>query len=396
MVPVVVKPAETSRERKAFLQLPWLINAAYPNWVPPLRQDQKEMVNYIHHPFYDDAEIQTFVAWQSDQPVGRVAAIVNHAHNRQHNDTIGFFGFFEAIDDMDVARGLFDAARDWLRARGRTAIRGPVNPSLNHTCGLLIEGFNIPPTFMMTHNPPYYQRLIENYGFAKVEDLAAFWAHTDMLDSLDGKIKLMVAEIKKRFDVKLRRLDRSRYDEEVRLFLNLYNQSLIGTWGFSPMSDAEVAHSAASLKYLIVPEMTAIVEVDGKPVGSSFAMLDYNPRIKQIDGRLFPFGFFKLLYNKKAIKRIRVISTNVLPEYQKWGLGLVVLAHLLPSVLEWGANEAEFSWVLESNHLSFKSLKRGGAKIVKNYRLFDLPIGEGEPAAAVPAPGASAKIETSK
>lgn len=378
MAPVVIKPVETSRERAAFLQLPWKINAAYPNWIPPLRQNQKELVNYAPHPFYDHAEIQTFLAWQSGQPVGRVAAIVNHAHNKQHKDTVGFFGFFECIDDTPAAHGLFDAVRDWLRARGRTVIRGPVNPSLNYECGLLIEGFDTPPTFMMTHNPPYYQRLIESYGFAKCEDMAAFWGHTDMVDSLDPKLKLVIDECKRRFNIHLRRLDRSRFHDEVRLFLDLYNRSLYGTWGFSPMSDKEIKHSAAALKYLIVPEMTSIIEVDGVPVGSAFAMLDYNPRIKQIDGRLFPFGFIRLLTNKKAIKRIRVLSTNVLPEYQKWGLGLVVLSHLLPSVLEWGAKEAEFSWVLESNHLSYKSLKRGGAKIVKNYRLFDYTIPSAE------------------
>ena len=374
MAPVVIKPAQTSSERAAFLGLPWIVNAAYPNWVPPLRQNQKEMVNYTPHPFYDHAEIQTFVAWQSDQPIGRVAAIVNRVHNETHKDQVGFFGFFECIDDTAAAHGLFDAAREWLRARGMNVIRGPMNPSMNHECGLLIDGFDTPPTFMMTHNPPYYQRLIESYGFAKVEDMAAFWGHVDMLSQVDPKLKLIREECERRFDVKLRRLDRSRFNEDVRTFLDIYNKSLVGTWGFTPLSDKEVEHMAASLKYLIVPEMTSIVEVDGKVVGSSFAMLDYNPRVKQIDGRLFPFGFIRLLTNKKAIKRIRVISTNVLPEYQKWGLGLVVIANLLPSVLAWGGKEAEFSWVLESNHLSYKSLKRGGAKIVKTYRLFDYPI----------------------
>lgn len=376
MAPVVIKPAETSRERAAFLRLPWIVNGSYPNWVPPLRQNQKELVNYVKHPFYDQAEIQTFVAWQNDQPVGRVAAIVNRAHNETHRDKLGFFGFFECIDDTAAAHGLFDAARDWLKARGLNAIRGPMNPSMNHECGLLIDGFDTPPTFMMTHNPPYYQRLIESYGFAKVEDMAAFWGHTDMLANVDPKLRLIREECERRFKVKLRRLDRNRFNEDVRMFLEIYNQSLVGTWGFVPISDKEVDHMAASLKYLIVPEMTAIVEVDGKVVGSSFAMLDYNPRIKQIDGKLFPFGFITLLTNKKAIKRIRVISTNVLPEYQKWGLGLVVIAHLLPSVLAWGGKEAEFSWVLESNHLSYKSLARGGAKIVKKYRLFDYAIPE--------------------
>jgi GNAT superfamily N-acetyltransferase len=374
MAPVVVKPAESSRERAAFLRLPWIVNGAYPNWVPPLRQNQKELVNYVKHPFYDHGEIQTFVAWQNDQPVGRVAAIINHTHNEAYKDQLGFFGFFECIDDTLAAQGLFDAARDWLKARGMTAIRGPMNPSMNYECGLLIEGFDTPPTFMMTHNPPYYQRLIEGYGFAKVEDMAAFWGHTDMLANVDPKLRRIREECESRFKVKLRRLDRSRFNEDVRMFLNIYNQSLVGTWGFTPLSDAEVDHMAASLKYLIVPEMTAVVEVDGKVVGSSFAMLDYNPRIKQIDGKLFPFGFITLLSNKKAIQRIRVISTNVLPEYQKWGLGLVVIAHLLPSVLKWGGKEAEFSWVLESNHLSYKSLARGGAQIVKKYRLFDYAI----------------------
>lgn len=376
MAPVVIKPAETSRERAAFLRLPWTINSAYPNWVPPLRLNQKELVNYIHHPFYDKNEIQTFVAWQSDQPVGRIAAITNRAHNQTHNDKVGFFGFFECIDDTPAAHGLFDAARDWLKTRGFNIIRGPVNPSLNYECGLLIDGFDTPPTFMMTHNPPYYQRLIESYGFSKIEDLAAFYGHTDMLSNVDPKLKLIREECQRRFNVKLRRLDRKHFKDEVRMFLNIYNQSLVGTWGFAPLTDKEVDHMAESLKYLIVPEMTAIVEVDGKPVGSSFAMLDYNPRVKQIDGKLFPFGFIRLLSNKRAIKQIRVISTNVLPEYQKWGLGLVVIAYLLPSVLEWGAKSAEFSWVLESNHLSYKSLKRGGAKIVKMYRIFDYPIPE--------------------
>ena len=381
MAELVIKPAETSRERQAFLQLPWTINAAYPNWMPPLRQNQAEVVNYKPHPFYDTAEIQTFVAWEGGQPIGRIAAIVNRAHNLHMKDNIGFFGFFECIDDQPAAHGLFDAAREWLRSRGLTSIRGPLNPSLNYECGLLIDGFNTPPFFMMTHNPPYYQRLIESYGFAKVEDMAAFWGHIDMLSTLDKKVGFITEECRKRFKVQLRRLDTKRFNKDVRLFLELYNRSLIGTWGFVPMSDDEVDHMAASLKYLIAPEMTAIVEVDGQPVGSTFAMLDYNPRIKQIDGRLFPFGFLRLITNKKAIKRIRVISTNVLPEYQKWGLGLVTLAHLIPSIKSWGVQEVEFSWVLESNHLSYKTLKRGGALITKMYRIFDYAI----PPVGVPA-----------
>lgn len=374
MADLEIKPAETSRERRAFLELPWIVNKAYPNWIPPLRQNQEELVHYKPHPFYKTAEVQTFVAWQGGQPIGRIAAIANRAHNQEYKDQLGFFGFFDCIDDQPAAHSLFDAAREWLRSRNLTAIRGPVNPSLNHECGLLIDGFQTPPFFMMTHNPPYYQRLIESYGFAKVEDMAAFWGHVDMLKTLDKKVGFITEECRKRFNVQVRRLDKKRFNQDVRLFLDIYNRSLVGTWGFVPMSDDEVDHMAASLKYLIAPEMTAIVEVDGQPIGATFGMLDYNPRIKLIDGKLFPFGFLRLLMNKRAIKRIRVISTNVLPEFQKWGLGLVVLAHLIPSIHDWGIEEVEFSWVLESNHLSYKTLKRGGALITKTYRLFDYAI----------------------
>jgi hypothetical protein len=373
MPQLTIKPVETSREKRQFLDLPWQINRGDPNWIPPLRQNQQELVGYKPHPFFREAEGQTFLALEGDRPVGRVMAIVNHAHNRAHGEKRGFFGFFESIDSQEVATGLFDAVRAWLGQRGITTVRGPMNPSMNYECGLLIEGFDTPPFFMMTHNLPYYQRLIEGCGFGKIEDMFAFYGRTEMLSGLDSKLAFIVEECKKRFDIKLRRMNRSQFHRDVRLFLEIYNQSLAGTWGFVPMSDEEVDHMAATLKHLIAPEMTTIAEIDGRAVGAQFGLLDYNPRIKKIDGKLFPFGFLRLLWNKKAIKRVRLISTNVVPEYQKWGLGLVIASRLVPEAVAWGIEEAEFSWVLESNRLSFQSLKRGGAKITKRYRLFDYP-----------------------
>ena len=369
--PLVIKPVRTWWQRRQFLHLPWKLHRDDPNWIPPLRQNQKEMVGYSPHPFYDAAAGQTFLAMRGTEPVGRVMAIVNHAHNKQHNENIGFFGFFECTDDQTAAAGLLDAARAWLKERGITHVRGPMNPSMNYECGLLIEGFDSPPTFMMTHNPPYYQRLIENYGFQKVQDMYAFWGHVDMVQTMDQKLHFIYDEAVKRFEIKLRRLDRSRFTEEVRMFLDIYNQSLVGTWGFVPLSNAEMRHMSSAMKQLIVPEMTTVAEIDGKTVGAVFGLLDYNPRIKLIDGRLFPFGFIRLLWNRRGIKRVRLISTNVIPEYQKWGIGLVVIGYLLPAIFAWGIQEAEFSWVLESNRLSFGTLKRGGAKITKTYRLYD-------------------------
>ncbi len=371
MAELIVKPVETRRDQKQFIQFAWSLNRDDENWIPPLRQNLKELVGFKRHPFHEQADVRTWLAVRDGQVCGRIAAIVNHVHNAKYNERRGFFGFFESIDDQDVANGLFDAARAWLGEQDIHDLRGPVNPSLNYEVGLLIDGFDSPPTFMMTYNPPYYAKLLEDYGFSKVEDLFAFWGHVDMLSSLDKKLEFIVEEATRRFQLKLRFLDRSRFEEEVRTFLNIYNASMDGTWGFTPMSEGEIDHTSRSLRHLIVPELTSIAEVDGRPVAASFGLLDYNPRIKQIDGRLFPFGFLRLLTRRKKIKRIRLISTNVMPEYQRWGLGLVLLARLVPEVLKWGVEEAEFSWVLESNDLSNKSLRRGGAKLVKTYRIYD-------------------------
>ena len=371
MPKLTVKPVQSRREKKQFLELPWAINRSDPNWVPPLRRNQEELVGYRRHPFYDDAEGQTFLAFHDGRPVGRVAAIVNHAHNRFHKENLGFFGFFECVDDQEVAAGLFAAVREWLGANGITAVRGPMNPSMNYECGLLIEGFDTPPFFMMTHNLPYYQRLIEGCGFQKVEDMFAFLAKREMVQTLDKKLAFIFEEVNKRFEIRTRHMDPANFARDVRIFLDIYNQALVGTWGFVPLSEAEIDHMAASMKHLIVPEMTAIAEIEGKPVGAQFGLLDYNPRIKQIDGRLFPFGFIRLLWNKRAIKRVRLVSTNVVPEYQMWGLAIVVGARIFNDALAWGIEEAEFSWVLESNRLSYGTLKRAGTRISKRYRLFD-------------------------
>ncbi len=366
-----IQAVQSRREKKQFFQLPWQLYRNDPSWIPPLRQNQLELLNYKHHPFYDQNEIQTFLALRDGQPVGRVAAIVNNAHNQHYGERRGFFGFFECIEDQEVSDGLFRAVRAWFAERNIFAVRGPTNPSLNYECGLLIDGFDSPPWFMMTYNSPYYARLIEGSGFQKTQDLFAFWGQIEMLQDLDKKMAFIIEETKRRFKVTLRHMERARFNQEVRVFLDIYNRSMVGTWGFAPMSEAEVDHMADSLRHLIVPELTAIAEVDGVPVGVTFGLLDYNPRIKKIDGRLFPFGFIRLLTNKRALTSVRIIATNVVPEYQKWGLGLALLAKLVPSALAWGIKEAEFSWVAESNHLSYKSLKRGGAKITKSYRIYD-------------------------
>jgi len=370
MAEVTVRPVETRAEQKRFVQVPWRIYRDDPCWMPPLIMSQEELLGFRPCPFYEKSRSRSFLASRGGADVGRITAIVNAGHIERYQEQRGFFGFFECDDDPAAAKALFDAAKAWLHAQGMTSIRGPVNPSLNYECGLLIEGFDTPPFFMMTHNKPYYAGLIESQGFVKIEDLYAFWGRLSMLESIDSKLGVMVEGVKERFGVTVRPLDRSRFDEEVRMFLDIYNSSLGGTWGFVPLTPGEVKHMAASLKHLIVPELALVAEVEGKPIGSVFCLLDYNPRIKAINGRLFPFGFLKLLWNKKAIKRMRAISTNVIPEYQAWGVGLVLHAALVPRLYDWGMDEVEFSWVLESNHLSKRTLERGGALVTKKYRIY--------------------------
>lgn len=367
-------PVSTRREQRDFIDLPWQLYQGDPNWIPPLRLEQKALLGLRPHPFYRTATAKTFIARCGGETCGRVAAIVNHAHNQWHNDKLGFFGFFESVDDEQVAKLLLDTAGEWLVDQGITAVRGPTNPSINYEWGLLIDGFDSPPMFMMTYNQNYYPQLIESAGFEKAHDLYAYWGHVNMLGSMSKKHQIVDEGIRERFGVEVRPLDRTRFRAEVEMFLDLYNQALSATWGFVPLSPAEVHSLAGQLRHLIVPDLTVVAEVDKRPIGVMFGLLDYNGRIREMNGRLFPLGFLKLITNRSKIKRMRVISANVLPEYQNWGVGISLARGLIEPILIHGIEEVEFSWVLESNDLSRKTLEKAGAKCYKTYRLYDKKI----------------------
>ncbi|MGN1273785.1 MAG: GNAT family N-acetyltransferase [Thermoguttaceae bacterium] len=297
---------------------------------------------------------------------------MNQGHLDLYNDNRGFFGFFECEDDQEAANALFDAARAWLREQGIHNIRGPMNPSMNHEVGLLIEGFHNSPMFMMTYNPKYYERLIENYGFQKSQDMYAFVGYLDMLPGIINKYTGLAETIKERFNVKVRKMDESRFEEEVRMFLDVYNRSISNTWGYVPMSPEELQQEAQGLKTLLVPDLAICAEIDGKPIGVLICLPDFNPAIKKIKGKLFPFGFLTLLNTKKHFQEIRSISANVLPEYQMMGIPLLLMQALIPAAKKWGINKAEFSWVLESNNYSRGSLEKAGTKCEKTYRVYDI------------------------
>jgi GNAT superfamily N-acetyltransferase len=367
---VEVRPVANWSDRRAFVNLPWTLYRNDPNWVPPLRLLVKELVGYSRHPFHEVAEVTTFLAWRDGVVCGRVAAIVNHEHNRMYHEKRGFFGFFESIDDPRVAHALFDAAQKWLAARDIHLIRGPANPSMNYECGLLVDGFESPPTFLMTYNPPYYERLIVSYGFRKSQDLFAYTGNREQLPKVEDQLGGLADQAQARCEAVIRPMHGTKKDIEI--FLELYNRSFEAMWGFVPLSRHEMTEFVTTLKWLVDPQLAMVAEVDGRGVGAVIGLPDYNPRIKKINGRLLPFGFIRLLAKKKDIRRIRVISINVLPEFQRWGLGLVLLRALVPKAMEMGIEEAEFSWIAESNTLPRIGMEKAQVKLTKTYRMFDL------------------------
>ncbi len=372
MSDVVVKPVSSRRDRRLFVDLPWTLYRGDPNWMPPLRVNQEELLGYRRHPFHQNADMQTFLAWRDGQVCGRIAGIVNHEHNRVYRENRGFFGFFESEHDQQVSAALFDAVKEWLAQRGIRDIRGPTNPTMNYECGLLIDGFDSPPVFMMTYNPPWYETLFEAYGFRKTHDLLAYIGHREQLPKLESQLGTLADQAQERCNAIIRPLNTAHFRDDVDLFVDLYNRSLIAMWGFVPLPPDEMKSLAFSLRFLLVPEMTMFAEVDGVAVGAVVGLPDYNPRIKRINGRLLPFGWFHLLRNRKGMKCIRVLSINVVPEYQRWGLGLVLMRSLVPKALEIGIQESEFSWVSEDNTMARLGLEKGGARQYKTYRIYDL------------------------
>lgn len=380
---VIVKPVESWRDRRRFQRLPWAIYAAPgavrdPNWVPPILAQERELLGWPgwsgkRHPFYDNAEGVTLLAERRGQAVGRLAVLVNHVHNRKYNERLGFFGFFECFNDPAVARALFAAGEAWLKGRGMTAARGPVNPSLNYTCGLLVGGFDRPPCFLMTYNPAYYGGLLEACGYARSQDLYAYEMDRSLLLAIAARYKRAVVAALAREDLTVRPLDPARFLEEIQTYLDIYNRSLEGTWGFTPLQPREVSQIAAEMRHVIVPEFALFAEVGGQPVGALLALLDYNQIVRRLNGRLLPFGFLRVLLGRKRITAARAMAMTMIPGYESSGLSVVLLDRLIDAAAKWGGNieRYEFSWVLESNDRSRGTLERVGTKITSTYRLYD-------------------------
>ena len=321
------------------------------------------------NPFYQHADAEFFIAERDGQMVGRIAAIVNHNHNMEHNDKVGFFGFFESINDQQVAKALFDHAAGYLQARGMEVMRGPANPSVNDDWGLLFEGFEHSPTLLMPYNPPYYVQLVESYGFKKVKDLYAFYLTQQKVytDKMERVYHLML----ERHSMKFRSLDMKRFNDEVQLVKEIYNKAWAKNWGAVPMTDGEIDALAADLKPVVEPDLVIFSEMEGKTIGFALSIPDINIVLKSNKkGRLLP-GLYQMFFNKKKIDGVRIIVLGVLPEYQRTGAAGMLFYETAIRAKKLGYMWGEASWVLEDNTAMVRAAEAMNAEISKKYRLYD-------------------------
>jgi GNAT superfamily N-acetyltransferase len=378
---VKVRPVRGRADRTRFVDLPWKLYRDDPNWVPPLKASVREMIDVDRHPFYgggEAADLELFLAWEGPDVVGRIVAIEYHAHNRVWEDRAMFFGFFECIDRPDVARELLRAAEAWASVRGATSLRGPMNPSQNYECGLLVEGFNRPPVLMMTYNPRYYPRLIESAGYAKAKDLHAYISpvHGASLERLQ---RLAERTRRRNPGLTTRGANLKDFDGEVRLVKEIYNAAWEKNWGFVPMSDAEITWLAKELKPLVQKDLLRFALVDGEPVAFLLTVPDWNPVLADLEGSPWrhPLRTLKHLLKTKpeSLEGLRLITLGVKEEHRKRGFEGVLLGEGLEQALELGYDWCEYSWILEDNELTKRAVRLMDGELYKIYRVYEKQLG---------------------
>ncbi len=365
----------SKKDHKNFLKFAFEVYKNDPNWVPPLYADKLKILNKEKNPFFYEGhgDIELFMAYRNNKPVGRIAAIKNDLNNKIHNENIGFFGFFECINDQKVANKLLDTAKEWLQKHNLDAMRGPASPTSNDEWGALLEGFDEPPRMLMAYSPKYYLELFENYGLKKVKDLYAY--EIDNLEmNKNKKIKRVSDIVKKRYNLKIRTVNMKKFQEELEIFKDIWNKSWVANWGFIPMSEAEIEMVASDLKLLINPDLVLFAEINNQVIGMALAIPDYNQIFKTMKGKLFPFQFLKLFTQRKKIGWARVIALGIIPEYQRKGIDGALYYEVMKQAEKHGIMKGEASWILEDNLMMNRSAETMNGKIYKKYRIYDINI----------------------
>jgi ribosomal protein S18 acetylase RimI-like enzyme len=381
MPQVEITQVASKAERDAFIKFPWRIYKGDPAWVPPLLLERKEFLDQKKHPFFEHGAAALFLARSGEKLVGRIMASDDPNYNPFHQSSVGCFGLFECVNDPAVAAALFEAATNWLRARGRDEIMGPIDYSTNYVCGLLVAGFDFPPTLLTAHNPPYYPALIEGLGFDKVIDFYAWWFSEPARAAT--RLRRLAASLKKRDAATIRQGNLKNFRAEAGRLREIYNDAWKENWGFVPFTEKEFEFMAKELKQLVVPEFTLIAEVGDEPVGFILCVPDINVALRKINGRLtsygLPIGLAKLLYHKSRIRTARLIALGVKPKYRRGGIAEMLVLRIIEDAMIKRGFTGELSMTLENNHLINRFLAAIGAKKYKTYRIYRRRINSGPP-----------------
>jgi len=369
MTDIQIVQVQTPSDLNAFINLPWKLYRKHPNWVPPLKKYVRKLLDTKRHPFWQFSDQLLLLARRGSETVGRIAGIIDRNYNRYHNAGMGAWGFFECINDREVARALFSRVEDWVCGQGMTFLRGPLNPSTNYEVGLLVDGFDGLPTFMMPYNPPYYLDLVESAGFRKEKDLLSFivdrnWEPPEWMEALGRRLR-------EQGSVTVRSGDVKNLHAEIALMKKIYDESWAKNWGFVPMTDDEGSELAANLVRIVDPDFAVFIFFKNEPAGVGLAVPDLNPLLKRLNGKIGLIGAIKWLLYRKEVRGLRGLLFGVKEEYRQLGLPFVGLTHALQVAR--GSDRydyLELGWNLEDNEAINKLEEEGGARPHKRYRVY--------------------------
>ena len=375
-MPLTVRPVRSSRDRSAFLDVPYALYADAPHFVPPLRMDQKHVLDPKKNPFFEHGTLELFLAERDGEIVGRVAAIENGQHLAKYADGNGFFGFFDTVEDYAVAEALLDAAAGWLRGRGLTGVRGPANPTMNDVAGLLVDGFDRPPAILLPYNYPYYQGFLERWGFARAMTMWAFYVHEAYINA--ERMARGAAIVQRRTPgITVRPLNPKTFDADIAAAMRIYKRAWANNWGHVPYTEHEALHLAGEMKPVIEPDLFLFAELDGAPIAFAASLPNLNQALRHLPrGRLASLGLPKVLGTWKlgGVYEIRMALMGVLPEHRNLGLDALLIHHTIVNGRRDGYQAAELSWVLDVNKPLVNALDKLGCTRDKEYAMFEAAL----------------------
>lgn len=373
---VQIEKVQSEKQLRQFVAVPWRVYEHDPNWVPWLYFERLEFFDKKKNPFFEHAEADYFIARRDGEPVGVIAALLNHRHNEFQRENVAHFGIFEVMNDREAALALLETACDWARQKGVERILGPMNFTTYDEVGMLIDRFNSPPVVLMPYNPPYYLDFMEQAGFVKAMDLLAWIRNLDALvEELPPKMHRVIGRVKERYGLNVRPIVMKRWDEEIEIVKNIYNNAWQRLWGFVPMTNAEIEHLAENMKLILDPALAFFVERDGEPVGFSLTLPDVNQplgRIRPGPSRLSSYlAAGRLFLQRYNTDLVRVFALGVVEKYRARGVDALLYYETAQAALKRGYKRAEASWILETNDNMNRVIGMLGGEVYKKYRIYE-------------------------